>query len=141
MTAGAFGDKDLEDLLATHGPDASRWPEDARQPALALLASSPAARALLDEARQLDAGLTAVFAAPPLPVGLRSRILAVAQPSPTWIDWLTTKMWRPLSLACVPLVFGFAAGLNYAEDTADLEEDVLAAITETDFVEFESWDL
>lgn len=141
MTATAFDDKDFGDVLDRYGPDSSLWPETCRKQALAWFASSPRARALLDEAQRLDATLDAVFTAPPVPVGLRTRTLAVAEADPTWLDWLTTKAWRPLSLACVPLVFGFWTGLNYADNTVDLEEGVLAVFTETEFADVESWDL
>ncbi|WP_372056261.1 hypothetical protein P7L74_11320 [Tistrella mobilis] len=41
-------------LLDAHGGDPARWPETARDDALVLLATEPAARAVLDEARRLD---------------------------------------------------------------------------------------
>jgi len=44
-------------LAASYGADLGRWPEDMRDEADALLAASPEARMLLEEARTLDKAL------------------------------------------------------------------------------------
>lgn len=51
-------------LLDAHGGDPARWPAAARDDALVLLAAEPRARAVLDDARRLDALIRA--AAPEL---------------------------------------------------------------------------
>jgi hypothetical protein len=64
------------ELIDRLGEDLSRWPEDRRVPAQELLARSPAAQALLEEARTLRRAL----AAPTVraPAGLADRIVAAA---------------------------------------------------------------
>jgi hypothetical protein len=67
---------EFEDLIDRLGEDLTRWPEDRRLAAEALLANSSEARALLEEAKALRAAL----AAPPVraPAGLANRIVAAA---------------------------------------------------------------
>lgn len=67
---------EFEELIDRLGEDLSLWPDDRRLPADELLARSPAAQALLDEARALRHAL----AAPPVraPAGLADRIIAAA---------------------------------------------------------------
>ena len=48
---------EFEELIDRLGEDLSRWPEDRRVPAQELLARSPAAQALLEEARTLRLSL------------------------------------------------------------------------------------
>jgi hypothetical protein len=68
---------EFEDLIDRLGEDLTRWPEDRRLAAEALLANSSEARALLEEAKALRAAL----AAPPVraPAGLADRIVAAAR--------------------------------------------------------------
>lgn len=67
---------EFEELIDRLGEDLSLWPDDRRLPAEELLARSPAAQVLLDEARVLRQAL----AAPPIraPAGLADRIAAAA---------------------------------------------------------------
>jgi hypothetical protein len=81
---------EFEDLIDRLGEDLTRWPDDRRLAAEALLASSSAARALLDEAKLIRAALSA----PPVraPAGLADRIVTAAarqkaeQPAPASED-------------------------------------------------------
>ena len=68
---------ELEDLIDRLGEDLTRWPEDRRVAAEALLAVSSEARALHEEAKALRRAL----AAPPVraPAGLADRIVAAAR--------------------------------------------------------------
>ena len=67
---------EFEELIDRLGEDLSRWPDDRRLSAEALLAQSSAAQALLDEARVLRQAL----AAPAIraPKGLADRIVNAA---------------------------------------------------------------
>jgi hypothetical protein len=67
----------LTELLDAYGADAERWPADERAAALALLARSAEAQALLAAARGLDALLALDPAATPSPA-LAERIVAAA---------------------------------------------------------------
>ena len=68
----------FEDLIDRLGEDLSHWPDDQRRAAEELLASSPAARALHEEARSLRGALAA---GSPIsaPTGLADRIVAAAK--------------------------------------------------------------
>lgn len=123
-----FGNTELDELLSRHGTQPRNWPAEARPPAQALLRESASARALLAEAERLERALAAM-PTPPVPLGLRTRILANATPRDAWLQWLTTRVWRPASLACLPLLLGIALGANVADDTADLEDSVLVAFS------------
>ncbi len=67
----------FERLLDVHGADLAHWPPDVRAAAQALLQEDSQARALLDEARALEA-LLAADAPPPPAAGLQQRIMAAA---------------------------------------------------------------
>lgn len=140
MPGAPFGLAEFETLLDRHGGDEARWPSEVRERATGLLESSPAAQAVLRDAKQLDAALAVALAAPSPAMGLRTRIVANAQPRDAWLDWLASRLWRPVSLACAPLLIGFAtgaftmleSGVNVLEDSAlvafttDLADDDLA---------------
>lgn len=67
---------EFEELIDRLGEDLSLWPDDRRLPAEQLLAQSPAAQVLLEQARALRHAL----AAPSVraPKGLADRIVAAA---------------------------------------------------------------
>lgn len=121
----------FEALLDRHGGDEARWPGEAREQVKGLLASSAEARAVLQAAKQLDGALPEVLAAPPLAMGLRTRIVAQASPRDAWMDWLASRLWRPVGLACAPLLVGFVVGAStMLESGVDgLEESALVAFT------------
>ena len=129
-----FGNIELDELLNRHGADPNGWPAEARPRAQALLRNSASAQALLAEAKRLERALDAM-PTPPLPLGLRTRIIANATPQDAWLQWLTTKLWRPASLACLPLLLGIGFGANVADDTEDLEDSVLVAFSAGAFVD------
>ena len=131
MRGAPFGLAAFEAMLDRHGGDQARWPSELRERAEGLLASSPEAQAVLRDAKQLDAALAEALAVPSPAMGLRARIVANAQPRDVWLDWLTSRLWRPVSLACAPLLVGFAAGaFTMLEGGVDLlEESALVAFT------------
>ena len=133
----------FEQALDRYGADVERWPADLRGMAAELLDSSLEARALLADAVRLEAALDVAFAVPPVPIGLQARIKARVENRDLWLEWLAafvTRPWRPVGAACVPLMFGFALGLSAADDTADLEDSVLVAFSESAPVTFEASD-
>jgi hypothetical protein len=75
-TRAAMDVSEFEDLIDRLGEDLTRWPEDRRLAAEALLANSSEARALHEEAK----ALRQILAAPPVraPAGLADRIAAAA---------------------------------------------------------------
>lgn len=127
----SFGLAAFEAMLDRHGGDEARWPSALREQAERLLASSPEAQTVLRDAKQLDAALAEALAAPSPALGLGTRIVANAQPRDAWLDWLASRLWRPVSLACAPLLIGFATGtFTMLESGVDmLEENALMAFT------------
>lgn len=104
----------LRDIVEAYGAAAHRWPASERDAALALIEASDEARALLDDALQLDLMLDAAPAAEPASDMLVSRIMAarpravagiVAQPAATRSSgfWrgLVQDLW-PYGTAAVP---------------------------------------
>lgn len=68
---------EFRDAVDRYGEDLSTWPLSERSEAIQLLASEPAARSVIDEARALRAaivGQTGIHA----PVGLADRIVRAA---------------------------------------------------------------
>lgn len=51
---------EFQDAIDRHGDDLATWPAGLRQPGLALLLASPAARRILDEARSLRSAFKSV---------------------------------------------------------------------------------
>ncbi|POR51887.1 hypothetical protein [Bosea psychrotolerans] len=68
---------EFQDAIDRHGDDLATWPAGLRQPGLALLLASPAARRILDEARSLR---SAFKSASPVraPKSLIDRIIVAA---------------------------------------------------------------
>lgn len=104
----------LRDIVGAYGAAAHRWPADEREAAIALVETSDAARALLDEALQLDLMLDAAPAAEPASDMLVSRIMAArpravsgeivkptASPAPGFWRGLIAELW-PYGTPAVP---------------------------------------
>lgn len=167
MNNAPFGEKDLENLLDRQGADAACWPEAVRPYAAALLEASPRARALLAEARRLEQALDEAFPQTSAPAGLEARILAGISRQPAagretigrpvqaavapeasegtvWAEglaaWLAERLWRPVGLACAPLLVGLAMGMGVADDTQALQAQMLIAFSENGFAHMELGD-
>ncbi len=99
---------DFSQLLETHGSNWQRWPDQLRSEAQALLAESPEARTLFEEARRLDTVLDQ-FRLAPAGDQLKASILertAGLQQQPLRTLTGETQPWRLLSLARVALFAG-----------------------------------
>lgn len=133
MNNSKFEIEQFAELLDRHGAEPARWPVAVRSMALLLVDAEPAAQGLLQEARRLEVALSAL-PAPPVPSGLKSRIIARltnAQPiflPDRMLDWLTTALWRPLLLASLPLAFGFTLGIGVYQDTGEPEDSLALLI-------------
>jgi hypothetical protein len=117
-------------LADAYGGDLRRWPEESRAEAQALAEASPGARALLEEARRLDEGLSSLSArrqAADWPAGTQEAALArlragvegrlpMAPPADArrgGADWFSLPRARWLGLATAggfALVAGFFIG-------------------------------
>jgi hypothetical protein len=112
-------------LLESYGAEERRWPDAERAPAAALLAASPAARTLRDEARRLDELLDESVVDDPVPA-LRAAILATVPAPPAqpqrrvraghvrtrwWTAlWADMGGWRPAGALAAALVLGLFSG-------------------------------
>jgi len=128
---------EFEEYLDRYGADIGTWPAALAEPAQMLIERSAVASALHDEAQRTQAMLRDAFTDIE-PIGLKTRILAnlEAAPGRSWLDWLTGALWRPAALALVPLVLGFALGVNYAPHDNDFED----AVTLLVFADLASFD-
>lgn len=130
----------LATLLDAYGADPMRWPEAERLAAQDLLARSPQALALQQQAAVLDAALDACTLAAP-GVALRQALLVAASlpQRPNWRDQLA-GLWRELGgwrLAAPAFAFSVAVGavlpLVLDDSAVDLpDEDLIAAVQLTD---------
>ena len=125
-----FNEHNFAALLDRHGSDAANWATENRAHALKLLESSTEAQQLLAEARLLDETLDELLPGTAVPFGLGTRIVANAPHRDPWLQWLAVRLWRPAALACLPLAVGFAVGNTFADDDADLEDQVLVAFAD-----------
>ena len=131
----AFDEHDFAALLDRHGSEVANWAAENRTHARELLESSTEARQLLAEARLLDETLDELLPGATVPLGLGTRIVANAPHRDPWLQWLAVRLWRPAVLACLPLAVGFAVGNTFADDAADLEDQVLVAFADADTFE------
>lgn len=141
---------EFSQLLDAKGSDPNAWPAEQRYAAEDLLTSNPDAQELLRMQRRIDTllgelptpaldGLAARIAAQPLPpqrLPLADRVLNWLLP-----DQGVTALWRPLTAACLPLLFGvlmgnhFNFGISTESAVSEYWEDELAMISLTDYSE------
>jgi hypothetical protein len=109
-------DRELDRLMRcieAYGAEPARWPEAERDGLRALLAASPGAQRVLEDARGLDALLNRAALPVPSPE-LMADVLATAGPSRVkqWFAllWPFGPAWQPVSAFAVVAVFGFYLG-------------------------------
>ena len=124
----------LAQLLDAYGADPRRWPAEERQPALALLSRSAAARALRDDAAALDTLLDTSVAPAPAPQ-LMAAILAAAE-RPGWRQWLAElwplgPAWQPASAFAAAILLGIAVGVGAPDLVLPGAEDGLVVEVES----------
>lgn len=125
-------------MADSYGADLLRWPDGARAEAQALLKASPAARALLDEARTLDDAIEAAGASEDavlwepdgqdaamarLRSGVEARIAASAERRPTFrrTGWASALHTRRVGMATgggFAIAAGLLIGAIYSSDPA-----------------------
>ncbi len=127
------------EVLDAYGADPRRWPASERDAALALLASSPAARAQLQVAASLDAALDAHAVSPPSSALRAALIAAAPQPRRGWRQslaelWFDLGGWQLAAPAfAASLALGALLPMWLDERATDLpDEDLIAAMQLTD---------
>lgn len=140
----------LTALIDAYGSDPRRWPEQEREAAQALLATSAAAQAQLREAATLDALLAVKLPEVEPSAALRARVLAQTRPrqlaQPGWRAQLAealaqlfprgqaTPQFAALALA---LAIGIGAGLANVDPGTDGDLITLQLAAAADPVYFE----
>lgn len=138
-------------LLASYGADPVRWPDAERAAALSFLDDNVSARAMLREAMELDQWLQSPASQVPTFAGLEARLLQHRLPLATrstlerLLAWLLPahsfelgQLWRPLAVACLPLVIGLLVGFQVElvpEVYATTLEEELYLISLSDYAE------
>lgn len=138
----------FESLLDTHGADPERWPDQARDAAMGLLAQSSDAQAALAAAQRLDAMLVSGLAEH-ASANLHYRISAAATLTRTaqpdragWFSFLA-EPWRigAATAAAASIALGMVVGLQTSvatvldEETAPTMELAALAYGELDGIE------
>ena len=138
-------------LVDAYGSTPERWPDDERDEALALLATSAEAQVLRHEAERLDSALDQIPELAPSPA-LMARILAESETPPRtksrWFDilvetiWPGARLWQPLgafaSAAALGLLLGFSqvaggpVGASDAFAGVDLDAFAFADVDDED---------
>lgn len=132
-------DVDLDrflELVDAYGAEPGRWPERERAGALALLATSPEARAACREAAKLDGLLDELPAYRPSAV-VAARILATVPAAQVrrggpltafWRSlWPSGPIWRPAGGLAAAALLGLAVGLTVPEARIGGATDLLTA--------------
>lgn len=154
MNLNEFGN-----ILEEYGSDRQNWPKSVREHCDYLLAHTVEAEALLAQHQRRETALELVLeqakiqmVMPEFP-GLEARVLNQTlppQPRPLadrLIEWLlpanpfSSQLWRPLTAACLPLVFGIVVGnffsFGVATETPGYEywDDELYVLSLNDYTE------
>lgn len=113
MTKEGKGPMDLArlaEILDAYGADPSRWPVSERAAVEALIAGSPEAAAMREDAAALDM-LMEISAAPAPSPELMVRVLADNEPS-GWLSalWPFGPVWQPASAMAAAAVLGIVIG-------------------------------
>ena len=130
----------LQAFLDRHGADPARWPARERAAVESLIASDAQARALLEDARRLDAALMRHGEAVQPDTAALARISArlagplPRQKKPFWrlptvlLDWQFAPAWpRMAALACCAML-GFAIGITGVDRHIDEESTAITRI-------------
>lgn len=128
-----MNNEQLQIFLDSHGADPARWPATQRAAVEDLIARDAEARAMLNDARQLDAWLARTTARAGDDETSAARVMArlsalPAQKRPFWrwpsvlLDWQFAPAWpRMAALACCAAV-GFMVGLAGIDRTIERYE-------------------
>lgn len=116
---------EFEYALLLHGSDLSKWPDTAA--AEARLSADPGARALLEEARRLDARLAEATAYPPLDSVSIGRVIARHRRSPATSRALSARqLAAATALASCIVASGFVLGQANAINAAQADIALIA---------------
>lgn len=128
----------LRQIIAAYGANPRRWPDDERDAAEALVASSPAARDMVARESLLDDGLgllsdtvpdaamarlTAATAFPPPRQNAASTMRAVTRSGGGWMTSLASAFWPRAtvfaSMAALGIIVGLAIEPAYSNNDAN----------------------
>ncbi len=136
---------DFEAHLDRYGADLGRWPAVRASQANRLIATSDAARSMLDESSALETLLDDALSAAILSTGaMRSRILAAVADdatNPRLFAWFThgQRLLRSIAFAAalIPLFLGYAIGIGY--ELGGVNEDLVSDVSLLAFADYEAY--
>ncbi len=123
----------LRRLLESYGANPERWPADRRQAALQYLEGSAEARALCEEAADLDAALDQAAVPAPAPELMAAILSAATAPRPRfWAApiWPFGPAWKPISTLAAAAILGIIAGSQAPEPFGSGEQAIEGEIGE-----------
>ena len=107
----------LLEIIASHGADPRRWPEEERAAALSALENAPEAKAAMETEAKLDT-LLGQHETPPPTLALQSRVAAIPEErEPRFSEalrgfWPFGAIWQPASGLALAAVIGVMVGIG-----------------------------
>ena len=124
----------LLEIIASHGANPERWPEEERAMALAMAGGSEAAKRALAAAAGLDA-LLGQHETPPASLALQTRIAAIPEQRPATLSdrlracWPFGAVWRPASGLAAAAIVGVMVGIGSPREDTTLSASETEAFT------------
>ena len=118
-------------LVEAYGADLGRWPEDAREPARALLATSAEARTLSGAELALDTVLQR-YTAPALEPAFERRLNEIPLRTARGLRFRPRALWAPALAWALAAVCGVWLGTAFPDGAADASDDVQVTATGDD---------
>lgn len=142
--------KDFTKLIESYGANPQDWPGNVRENGIELINTDSSAKEFLSQHQELESlldeieipdfpGLAHAVLNQPLP----ARQLGFADQLISWFipENFGLQLWRPVTAACLPLVFGVVLGNYYSFGVTDQDieleywDDELALLSFNDFAD------
>ena len=120
----------FRELVAAYGANFERWPATLQEPARALYARAPEARALCEQHAPLDAWLS-LDTSEALPAGLEQRLLSVPQQRRKVLPFKPRSLIVPALGWAAAAAFGLWLGASDIADQVAPADDVSAQAAQT----------
>lgn len=126
----------LLEIIASHGADPRRWPEEERAAALSTLENAPEARAAMQAEARLDA-LLRHHETPPPTLALRTHVAAIPEERAPRLSetlrgyWPFGAIWQPASGLALAAVIGVMVGIGLPPEdisTSAADGEAFAAV-------------
>jgi hypothetical protein len=117
----------LLEIIAAHGADPGRWPEDEREDALGMLGQSAAGANAIEEASILDTML-GKNPAPPASMALRARVASIpgqhgaGASALARLFWPFGAIWQPAIGLAAAAIIGIVVGIGSPPEDISLSQ-------------------